>query len=91
MPIQPANHLNRFAVNLSVDGEVEEFVVELVLDPSLNKPNGQKSAEQLELEGARFARFLFENCGGYEFAAGFHQEFARLLRVHPDQVEALAA
>ena len=83
--------LNRFLVSPSSDGEVEEFVVELVLDPNMNTSGSGNKSEQLEREGARFARFLFENLGGLEFASGFQQEFARLLQDHPEQVASLAA
>jgi hypothetical protein len=83
--------LNRLLVSPSSDGEVEEFVVELVLDPNMNTSGSGNKSEQLEHEGARFARFVFENLGGLEFASGFQQEFARLLQDHPEQVASLAA
>jgi hypothetical protein len=83
--------LNRFSVSPSSDGEVEEFLVEFVLDPNMNTSGSGNKSEQLEREGARFARFLFENLGGLEFASGFQQEFARLLQDHPEQVASLAA
>jgi len=83
--------LNRFSVSPSSDGEVEEFLVEFVLDPNMNTSGSGNKSEQLEREGARFARFIFENLGGLEFASGFQQEFARLLQDHPEQVASLAA
>lgn len=86
-----AKQLNRFSVNTSADAETEEFVVELVLDPDTSSDGNIQSAQQLESEGARFARFVFENLGGLNFAAGFHREFARLLENHPEQVESVAA
>lgn len=69
----------------------KQFVVELVLDPNVNTSGSGNKSEQLEHEGARLARFVFENLGGLEFASGFQQEFARLLQDRPEQAAFLAA